>query len=67
MEANDPNLAEQMAIEAVEAELRLEDIIENKSSDPPRILVEEIRCVESFDPSIATKGFTFYMDDELRH
>lgn len=58
--------AGRFVVEAIKHELASQWKIENVDSDPPILLVSEIRHADLTDPSVAAKGFTFYAHDE-RH
>jgi hypothetical protein len=63
VEATDSQAAVDTAIQIIKDELYSQELLKNTPIDPPTILVEKVCNVASFDPSVPTKGFTFYIDD----
>lgn len=62
VEAECVDAAQRIAVQEIKDELI--GIVKNELSNPPLILIEETRSVTDFDPSVATKGFTFYVDED---
>jgi len=64
VEASTPEQAETLAIELISASGKFDGIVLNKDDDPPRIFLESIYEIDSFDGlDTLEPGFGFY-DDE---
>jgi hypothetical protein len=64
VEAEDERTAELLAVNELRAKLSLRDVVRNLPNDPPRILVEEITEVASFNglPTL-DQGLVWYLGD----
>ncbi len=61
IEANDPDEAEELAIESIRSSAKLNLIIQNQENDPPMIHMDEIYEIASFDGlSTLEPGLGFY-------
>jgi hypothetical protein len=64
VEASNQQEAERLAIDFVNEELASLSAVGNPKDDPPKLVVEKIRKVDSFgDVPVPGKGFSFYRDD----
>lgn len=61
VEADNPEDAEQVAIEMMRREDKLKQIVLNDQNDPPKLFVEEIAEVEQLETQ---QGLSFYSEDE---
>lgn len=65
VEADDPDQAEAMAVDLIRADQELMAMIRNSDQDPPKILLDEMYEIDSFeDLETFTPGYGFYFDEE---
>jgi len=65
VEAATPEQAEQLAMGLVRGDPELTASVVNSRDDPPRILVDELAELESFDGvEVPGGGYTFYLEEE---
>ena len=64
VEAADENAAELLAVDRLRARQSLREVVLNSADDPPRVFVEEVAEVPSFDglPSLE-QGLAWYRQD----
>ena len=65
IEAENNESAEEKAIQLIRSDQSLRDAVRNSQDDPPRLFVEELHELDSFDDiEHKDQGRIFYNDDE---
>lgn len=65
IEAEDCNAAEEKAIQMIRSDQSLRNVVRNSQDDPPRLFVEELHQLDSFDDiERETQGRIYYNDEK---
>lgn len=64
VQSENRDAAEKAALNLIKNELR--DILLNERSDPPKMNIDEVFEVESFEETTSDTGFTWYVEDKRK-